>query len=427
MNHFPFFIDFPCVCSYDTSLVAAVSAPDFYWRRNGFWSRRVDQQTKQEFVRRFGNTDGAFILTRAPGRVNLIGEHTDYNDGFVFPIAIDRYTTILAKARTDTQVRIFSTTQNELTEFSIAGPVAKDSPQWSLYAKGVAEALRQRGLVKNGIDAMVSSTVPIGGGLSSSASFEVATGLAFLTANGKTLDKIELALAAQWAEHNYASMPCGIMDQFISALGEKDHAMLLDCRDLSQRQISMEDADMRIFIANSNVKHKLVEGEYQARRNQCERAVAILRKKFPAVKALRDADLSMLKTCRMDMDPTVFRRARHVISENTRTLQFAEAMASGNWSACGKLMYASHESLRDDYGVSCPELDFLVEIAATVQGVYGARMTGGGFGGSMVAMIQSHAIKELTAVIAQKYPQRFALEATMFSTTAGDGAQVVSS
>ena len=385
----------------------------------------MDQHLEQEFETHFGKSSGPFIHSQVPGRVNLIGEHTDYNDGYVFPIAIDRFTAIMGKARTDATIRLFSTTQNEMAEFSIAGPVAKDAPKWSLYAKGIAEALRQRGLVKNGIDALVTTTVPIGGGLSSSASFEVATGMALLAANGKTMDKVELALAAQWAEHNYAGMPCGIMDQFISALGEKDHAMLLDCRDLSRRQVPMKDADMRIFIANTNVKHELVQGEYQARRNQCERAVATLKKKFPAVKALRDADLSMLETCRMEMDPTVFRRARHVISENARTLQFADAMAAGDWATCGKLMYASHESLRDDYGVSCPELDVLVEIAATVKGVYGARMTGGGFGGSIVAMVQRQAIEALTSAIDSQYPKRCGKQAAMFATTAGDGAKLI--
>ncbi len=385
----------------------------------------MNNPLEQEFEKRFGKSSGPFIHSRAPGRVNLIGEHTDYNDGFVFPIAIDRFTAILAKARPDRKIRLFSTTQNELAEFSVADVVAKDAPKWSLYAKGVAEALRQRGLVKNGIDALLTSTVPIGGGLSSSASFEVATGLALLAANGKTLDKVELALAAQWAEHNYAGMPCGIMDQFISALGEKDHAMLLDCRDLSRRQVPMKDAHMRIFIANTNVKHELVQGEYQARRNQCERAVTILKKKFPAVKALRDADISMLEACRMEMDPTVFRRGRHVISENARTLKFAEAMAAGDWAACGQLMYQSHESLRDDYGVSCPELNVLVEIAATVPGVYGARMTGGGFGGSIVAMVRREAIEALTAEIDKQYPERCGKQASMFATIAGAGAELI--
>lgn len=385
----------------------------------------MDHQLEQEFEKQFGKSSGPFFHSRAPGRVNLIGEHTDYNDGFVFPIAIDRFTAVLAKARPDRKVRLFSTTQNELAEFSVADVVAKDAPKWSLYAKGVAEALRQRGLIKNGIDALVTTTVPIGGGLSSSASFEVATGLALLAANGKTLDKVELALAAQWAEHNYAGMPCGIMDQFISALGEKDHAMLLDCRDLSRRQVPIKEANMRIFIANTNVKHELVQGEYQARRNQCERAVAILKKKFPAVKALRDADMSMLEACRMEMDPAVFRRGRHVISENARTLKFAEAMAPGDWAACGQLMYQSHESLRDDYGVSCPELNVLVEIAATVPGVYGARMTGGGFGGSIVAMVQQQAIEALTAEIDKQYPARCGKQASMFATSAGAGAELI--
>jgi galactokinase len=387
----------------------------------------VDHELQQEFEQHFGKTSGPFIHTRSPGRVNLIGEHTDYNDGFVFPIAIDRFTTLYGKARTDTKVRLFSTTQNEMAEFSIADTVNKDSPKWSLYAKGVAEALRQRGLLRQGMDAIVSTTVPIGGGLSSSASFEVATGLALLVANGKTLDKVELALAAQWAEHHYAGMPCGIMDQFISAMGEKDHAMLLDCRDLSRRQVPMNDPDMRIFIANTNVKHELVQGEYQARKNQCERSVTVLKKKFPMIKALRDAEMSMLESCRMDMDPTVFRRARHVISENARTLKFADAMTAGDWSACGKLMYQSHESLRDDYGVSCPELDVLVEVAATVPGVYGARMTGGGFGGSIVAMVQKQSIDALTAAIDSQYPKRCGKQASMFATIAGNGAEIMQS
>ncbi len=387
----------------------------------------MDHHLEQEFERHFGKSSGPFILTRSPGRVNLIGEHTDYNDGFVLPIAIDRFTAICAKARTDTTVRLFSTTQNEMAEFSVSSTVAKDSPKWSLYAKGVAEALRQRGLIRHGMDAIVSTTVPIGGGLSSSASFEVATGMALLAANGKTLDKVELALASQWAEHHYAGMPCGIMDQFISALGEKNHAMLLDCRDLSRRQVPMNDPDMRIYIANSNVKHELVQGEYQARKNQCERAVTVLKKKFPAVKALRDADHSMLEACRMDMDPTVFRRARHVISENARTLKFAGAMAAGDWAACGKLMYQSHESLRDDYGVSCPELDVLVEIAATVKGVYGARMTGGGFGGSIVAMVRRQTIDALTTAIDSQYPKRCGKQASMFATTAVNGAELLQS
>ncbi len=385
----------------------------------------VNSQLEQEFQKHFGISDGTFIHARAPGRVNLIGEHTDYNDGFVFPIAIDRFTSIIAKARADAKVRLFSTTQNEMATFSVADVVAKDSPKWSLYAKGVAEALRQRGLVKNGMDALVATTVPIGGGLSSSASFEVATGLAILAANGTTLDKVDLALAAQWAEHKYADMPCGIMDQFISALAEKDHAMLLDCRDLSRRQVPMKNADMRILIANSNVKHELVQGEYQARKNQCQRAVAVLQKTFPVVKALRDADLSMLNQCRMDLDPTVFKRAQHVISENARTLQFADAMAAGHWAICGKLMYQSHASLRNDYGVSCPELDALVEIAATVEGVYGARMTGGGFGGSIVVMVSRGAIDTLTAALDSQYTKRCGKHASMFATTAGEGAKLI--
>jgi galactokinase len=369
-------------------------------------------------------SEGMFV-SRAPGRVNLIGEHTDYNDGYVCPMAIDRVTAILAVPRKDSMVRLHSASARQTVEFPIDRTVPKEGPAWSLYAKGSAEAMRQRVKVTRGFDGIVDSNVPLGGGLSSSASFELATALAVLTANHQHMPLEELALACQWAEHNYPGMPCGIMDQFISAMGKKGHALLLDCRDRSTRQVPLDDPDLRVVISNSNVKHELVAGEYTARRHQCQMAVTYIQKKISKIKSLRDVTMPMLEDSRLGMDPTVFRRARHVITEIARTTDFAGALEKREYGRCGELMYASHASLRDDYAVSCAELDALVEIARGVSGVYGARMTGGGFGGCIVALCKAGAVDSLTKAIDAQYPQKAkGKQATTFSTVASAGAGV---
>ncbi len=369
-------------------------------------------------------TDNLFI-SRAPGRVNLIGEHTDYNEGFVCPMALDRVTSILAAPRSDGVVRMHSLGTQQTVEFPIDRPVPKEGPGWGLYPRGSAEAVRQRVKITRGFDAVVDSTVPLGGGLSSSAAIEVATALAVLFANQQTLPLVELALACQWAEHNYPGMPCGIMDQFISTMGQKGHALLLDCRDRTTRQVPLDDPDLRVVISNTNVRHELVAGEYAARRHQCEAAVAFIKKQAPAVKSLRDATMNLLEDARLGMDPVVFRRGKHVITEIKRTTDFAAALEKKQYDLCGQLMYASHASLRDDYAVSCTELDILVEIARTVPGVYGARMTGGGFGGCIVALCKAAAVEPLTAAIAKEYPAKAkGKQATTFSTVASAGAWV---
>ncbi len=346
---------------------------------------------------------------RAPGRVNLIGEHTDYNDGFVCPMAIDRDTTLHAAPCSDPRGRHPSLLTQETAEFPLDRPIPKTAPAWSLYAKGVAEALRQRLPLTRGMDALVDSTVPLGGGLSSSASFEVATALALLAINNQSLPPQEIALACQWAEHHYAGMPCGIMDQFISALGQKGHALLLDCRDLSIRQVPLDDPELRIVICNSNVKHELVAGEYAARRQQCEAAVEYLSTATPGLTSLRDVTPAMLQAAHPTMEPTLFRRARHVVTEIQRTIDFAAALERRDYAACGSLMLASHASLRDDYNVSIPEIDALVEIARATAGpgkIFGARITGGGFGGCIVALCTQDAVEPLAAAIEREYPKR---------------------
>ena len=370
------------------------------------------------------------IEVQAPGRVNLIGEHTDYNDGFVCPMAIDRHTNVLCRARADATVRVHSAASKETAEFSIAHEVPKQAGAgggggWSLYPRGIAEALRRKGLLKHGMDALITSTVPLGGGLSSSAALEIATGLALLKINHTEMEDVDLALAGQWAEHNYPGMPCGIMDQFISTMGRKGHAMLLDCRDRTFRHVPLDDPKLRIVISNTNVKHELVMGEYSARRHQCESAVAFVRRKFPKVRSLREVTMNDLEDARLGMDPTVFRRAKHVITEIQRTTDFAAALEAHDYKKCGELMYGSHASLRDDYAVSCRELDVLVEIARTVPGVYGARMTGGGFGGCIVALTTAEAVEPLTAKIDLEYPKFANKKATTFSTVASEGAHIV--
>ena len=379
---------------------------------------------RKQFLSLFPDANPTQLFAvRAPGRVNLIGEHIDYNDGFVCPMAIDKSALILCSPRTDGKVRMHSVYANETVEFPIDREVPKDGPAWALYPKGSAEAMRQRAKITKGMNALVFSDVPLGGGLSSSASIEVATALALLTLNDKTMDLVELALACQWAEHNYPGMPCGIMDQFISAMGKKGHALLIDCRDRSTRQVPLDDSNLRVVISNSNVKHELVAGEYTARRHQCEAALAYIQRKHPDIKSLRDVNMDLLEDCRLGMDPTCFRRARHVITEIARTAHFADALANRDYRTCGEYMYDSHTSLRDDYAVSCPELDALVDIARNVPGVFGARMTGGGFGGCIVALTTAAAVEPLTKAIDAEYPKRAnGKKATTFATVPSEGA-----
>jgi galactokinase len=385
------------------------------------------ESLNRAFLRVFPESgdDAAILEVQAPGRVNLIGEHTDYNDGFVFPMAIDRVTAIALRRRGDQLIRLYSTAQRQMAEFSIGGPVKKDPPAWSLYAKGVCEALRQKGHTGLGADILVESDIPLGGGLSSSAAFEVATALALLSAWGQTMPPVEMALACQWAEHHYAGTPCGIMDQFISAMAKAGHAMLLDCRDQSYRQIPLDDPTVCVVIVNSHVKHELVAGEYKDRRSQCQAAVAALAKMYPLAKALRDVTMPMLQEGQPSMDPVVFKRARHVVGENQRALDFAAALQKRDYAACGRLMYASHASLRDDYAVSCPELDTLVDLSRSISGVFGARLTGGGFGGCVVVLAKKEAIAPLTQVLEREYPLRCGKNPGIFATAPGPGAHVV--
>jgi galactokinase len=365
-------------------------------------------------------------LLRAPGRVNLIGEHTDYNDGFVFPMAIEPEVCFACRAREDGLVRLASSVfPGQVVEFSLQKKIERGEPAWANYSRGAAAELVEAGVPLSGMDCVMTNTLPVGGGLSSSAAIEVGTALALLTSAGQEMSRERIALLCQKAEHEYAGVPVGIMDQTAVASGKAGHAMLLDCRDLSKRFIPIDARDLRVVIANTMVKHELTGGEYAQRRRECEEGVAFFRKSNPAIRALRDVTMPMVESAKGMLADVVFRRCRHVVGENARALEAAAKLVAQQYDDVGELMYQSHQSLRDDYQVSCPELDFLVEASRQVRGVYGARMTGGGFGGCIVALTQPRTVEPLAEHLARTYLAKFNIQPTVFATTATEGASVI--
>ena len=364
-------------------------------------------------------------IFRAPGRVNLIGEHTDYNDGFVLPVAIERETIVAASARNDRRVRIFSVNENEFAEFDLDVHGAKRRGIWLDYVEGTARALERHGLKLRGADLAVESSVPVGAGLSSSAAFEISVGLALCSIADSAIDRVTLALAGQEAEHIYVGANVGIMDQFISALGKKNHALLIDCRALTAENVPIDTTDTVIVICDSKVKHALASSEYNTRRAECERGVEILKTVLPDILALRDVDSNQFKQFKNLLPETIMRRCRHIISENERTLAAAKNLQHGELAEMGRLMYQSHESMRDDYEISCRELDILVEIAANCEGVLGARMTGGGFGGCTVNLVKRAALDEFCAAITEKYKTATGLSSEIYITEAAAGASEI--
>jgi len=368
------------------------------------------------------------IAAVAPGRVNLIGEHTDYNDGFVCPLAIERQSLVMLAPRDDHTARLRSTGMPGEAVFPVeidgqdvrTAPITPGEPDWSRYLRGVIAF----SYTPRGFDLMLDSNVPAGGGLSSSASIELAAATALEAFGGITFDPVTKALLCQMAEHRFGGTPCGIMDQFISAMGKEGCALLIDCRDYTTRDVPMADAPVVVLIINSNCAHELSGGEYAQRRRQCEAAARAL-----GVPALRDATPGCLDALPGSVDQTVYARARHVIGENQRTLDAADAIAAGDWARVGELMFASHASLRDDYGVSTLELDLLVDLAAEhhdpASGVIGSRMTGGGFGGCTVTLVRADAAERIAADIGRTYEQRTGIKPTVFTTRPAAGARLI--
>jgi len=425
--------------SYDVKLSAMVDPDDL----------------AREFERVFGRSPG---LYHAPGRVNLIGEHTDYNDGFVMPMAIDRSTWVAAAPRDDERIVVRSREYGETIRID-GEAQATQTPQhhhWSDYIRGVgavlaglnrrrqgyggppkrsakAEGPRYDNLFSDadradvarpfqgrGADMLIASDVPIGAGLSSSAALEVAVGYGLLDLVNHPIHLTELALACQRAEHEYAGTRCGIMDQMIGCHGREGHAMMLDTRSLERRWLPLP-ATVRVLVCNTMVKHEHASGEYNARRADCEAGVAVLARQYPEVRALRDATIARLDGVRTQMSDRVYRRCRHVIAENARVEQAARALVSSDFETFGRLMGASHDSLRDDYEVSCAELDAMVTIASDLDGVYGARMTGGGFGGCAIALADASAADRVQRDIARRYEQVTRVRPEIWICSAGAG------
>ncbi len=359
-------------------------------------------------------------LFQAPGRVNLIGEHTDYNAGYVLPAAIDRQIFVAARARKDSRINIFAQNFKQWDRFGIQNDLEKLSGNLcGNYFRGIVWSLLQQGRKLRGMDAVVSGNIPIGAGLSSSAAIEVAVGFTLLQLSESEINLKDLALAAQKAENDFVGMRCGIMDQYIACLGQADHALLIDCRDLSYQDLPMP-FEASVVIVDSGVHRGLMDMEYNSRREDCETAA-----RHFGVPVLRDVSMAAFRERAHAMPAVVQRRAHHVISENDRTLAAADALRIRDLPAFGELMTASHVSLRDDFEVSCPELDRLVEIALDVKGVYGARLTGAGFGGCMVALVEKEAVDDLTETIEAKYGSVAGRQASIYICRASAGVSEI--
>lgn len=383
-------------------------------------SSRALRKTFRELYR-----TGEPRLFHAPGRVNLIGEHTDYNQGFVLPVAIDRGTTVAAKESDGRIVRAHSINANETVEFDLDHPGPPRRGVWVDYVEGVAVALEKRGVTLRGANLLIESDVPVGAGLSSSAALEISVGTAMLALAGAAVDKVTLALAGQEAEHTFVGTKCGIMDQLIVAVGRSGHALLIDCRSLVTEQIAIHSSTVAWVLCDTGVRHRLAFSEYNARRDECEQAVKIFQEVRPEVSALRDVSNADLETHGPLLPETIRRRARHVVSENERTRAAAVALPNSDFEEMGRLMYESHKSLSEDYEVSCLELDTLVDIARGSCGVFGARMTGGGFGGCTVNLVRRNAVDNFRDIVLREYHKATGTSPVIYVVEPSDAAREI--
>jgi galactokinase len=380
------------------------------------------KQLKDKFLELYGGESRAF---RAPGRVNLIGEHTDYNGGFVLPMAINREAAVAIAPRNDRKVRAHSINIGETAEFDLDNQGEKRQGFWLNYIEGVARLLERQNIKLKGADLLIWSDVPGGAGLSSSAALEIVAGLSLTKIAGAEVDGKTLALVGQEAEHEFVGAKVGIMDQFVSANAQNGCALLLDCRSLEFENVPLDTTEVAVVICDTRVKHDLATSAYNTRRAECEEAVEILKQFLPDVLQLRDVSVEEFENYQSELPDVIRRRVRHVVTENDRTLQAAKSLKESDLRQFGLLMLSSHASLRDDYEVSCRELDLLVEIAGNCPGVLGARMTGGGFGGSTVNLVLKENIAEFTKKITVEYERIIGLEPTILISEASAGASEV--
>ena len=390
--------------------------------------KRIDRSTGEAahrlralFAELYG---GHSTLYRAPGRVNLIGEHTDYNDGFVMPAALNLYTYVAVSPRADRRLRVYSETLGEMRDLDLDSIRPGKSGHWSDYVRGVAGVLESSGYKLRGADLAIISEVPLGSGLSSSAALEVSIAWALLRNSEIDVDRNAIPQMCQQAEHLYPETKCGIMDQFISCHGRAGHALMLDCRSLDFQLLPVP-SQVRLMVCDTMVKHEHASGGYNTRRRECEEGLQALKQVLPEIHALRDVSVDELEQYRGRLSPVIYKRVRHAVTENERVKMAASALQSADMAKLGALMADSHRSLRDDYEVSTPELDLMVELARDQKDVYGARMTGGGFGGCTINLVHSDRAEEVQQRLVQLYEAKTGLKPTIIICEASDGAGAV--
>ncbi|MBR3485316.1 MAG: galactokinase [Bacteroidales bacterium] len=376
----------------------------------------------ENYKKHFGDEEPRFFT--APGRINIIGEHTDYNGGFVLPGAVDKAITMAIKPNGTEYVNLISVDHDDAALFfRIGGPQPKE--QWASYFYGVIEEMRERGAQVGGFNAVFGGDVPLGAGMSSSAALECCIGTALNTLFDLHFTREELAKIGQMTEHHYIGVRCGIMDQFASLFGQKGHVVRLDCRSLEYQLVPFKPKGIEIVLIDTMVKHLLASSEYNVRRAQCEEGVAVIKKYLPNVELLRDVTIEELEAHRDEIDPMSFRRCAFVINENKRLMDACAAMEKGDFVEVGKLVYATHEGLSQEYGVSCPELDFIVDIAKTHESVLGARMMGGGFGGCVIALVKKEGVADYIADVKEKYQLKFDKDPRVIEVEISDGAREI--
>ncbi len=388
------------------------------------------EYSRQEMIDRsvdlFRGTFGTnpTCVASAPGRVNLIGEHTDYNNGYVLPMAINRLVTVAASSRPDKTLHIYSHNLEMSVRVALDGLQRLTNNAWANYVAGVAHFFKREGIVIHGANICISGNVPRGAGLSSSAALELATANALSCLFKGKFTPIDLAQLCQRVENEFVGVQCGIMDQFTSAMGKAHHAIFLDCLSLQHEYVPIPQG-VQLLVCDTGVKRRLSNSDYNRRRQECTQAVRQLSSTYPSITSLRDVSLQDFLKAEHSLDPTLRRRARHVIGENRRVLESVAALKEGNPGEFGKLMYQSHLSLKLDFEVSCPELDTIVDICAESEGVYGARMTGAGFGGSAICLVDENNVNELRIRLEREYPEKTGRSPTIHECASEDGATVL--
>ena len=387
----------------------------------------IIQKTIEAYKKQFKKDNP--VVAVAPGRVNLIGEHTDYNDGFVFPVAIDKAAFIVGNKTNDKKVKMYSMMSDEMAEHPVEGFKHDEKHGWANYILGVMLELQKLGHKLPGAEIVNSCTVPLASGLSSSAALEVAVSTFFEKIAGLQVQAVEVAKLCQRAENKFVGVNCGIMDQFISRLGKKGTALFIDCRSLKYEHVPFDNPEIKILICNTGVKRRLIASEYNTRRSEREKGVEFFgRKLSKPVKALRDVTFEEFKKHESELPENVRKRCRHVIAENERVLRAKTLLQNGDYENFGKLLYDSHSSLRDDYEVSCRELDIMVDILKKQKGVLGARMTGAGFGGCTVSIFKIKNTKEQQSIIdnvSKEYAEKTGITSDIFFSSAESGAYIV--